>query len=529
MRETYKYAWDVLTSPLRFKEITAPTAAQISANNLALYAKDRVGVSGLYYMDDAGVEHDLGALTTPQALTRVNDTNVTLTLGGTPATALLQAVSLTLGWTGSLAETRGGTAQTTYTKGDTLYSSAANTLAKLAGNTTTTLKVLTQTGDGVNSAAPVWQALSALSGAALTKTDDTNVTLTLGGSPTSALLAATSLTLGWTGQLGLARGGTHADLSATGGAGQVLKQTTLGGNVTVATVAASEIASGQALTRVDDTNVTLTLGGTPLTALLTAASITVGWSGTLSAARGGTGLGSYSVGDLLYASASNAFSKLTDVAAGSYLRSGGTNTAPLWSTLILPNAATANRIVYASSTNTYGESANLAYDGTDFLLGSGTRARMSGQNRFRYLNAMVRVTKSGNQSINSATATAVTWDTEDFDTDSMHEGVTNPSRLTAPIAGKYLVYGIAQWVIDATGSLAKMVGFYFYKNGSIFNLGNFMPNGTGTIGTICTGTIIINLAANDYMEMYVYQESGGAINLLGGSVNSSFGMEYIGE
>lgn len=44
--------------------------------------------------------------------------------------------------------------------------------------------------------------------AALTKTDDTNVTLTLGGTPTTALLQATSLTLGWTGQLSVARGGT---------------------------------------------------------------------------------------------------------------------------------------------------------------------------------------------------------------------------------------------------------------------------------------------------------------------------------
>lgn len=46
-------------------------------------------------------------------------------------------------------------------------------------------------------------------GSALTKTDDTNVTLTLGGSPTSALLNAASLTLGWSGQLGISRGGTN--------------------------------------------------------------------------------------------------------------------------------------------------------------------------------------------------------------------------------------------------------------------------------------------------------------------------------
>jgi len=43
---------------------------------------------------------------TPAALTKVDDTNVTLTLGGTPNTALLQATSLTLGWTGTLADSR---------------------------------------------------------------------------------------------------------------------------------------------------------------------------------------------------------------------------------------------------------------------------------------------------------------------------------------------------------------------------------------------------------------------------------------
>lgn len=59
---------------------------------------------------------------------------------------------------------------------------------------------------------------SGVTPAALTKTDDTNVTLTLGGTPATALLQATSLTLGWTGQLGLNRGGTNANLSANAGA-----------------------------------------------------------------------------------------------------------------------------------------------------------------------------------------------------------------------------------------------------------------------------------------------------------------------
>jgi len=43
---------------------------------------------------------------TPAALTKVDDTNVTLSLGGTPLTSLLQSTSLTLGWTGTLADSR---------------------------------------------------------------------------------------------------------------------------------------------------------------------------------------------------------------------------------------------------------------------------------------------------------------------------------------------------------------------------------------------------------------------------------------
>lgn len=50
---------------------------------------------------------------------------------------------------------------------------------------------------------------------ALTKTDDTNVTLTFGGTPASALLDAVSITVGWTGELSIARGGTGAADAST--------------------------------------------------------------------------------------------------------------------------------------------------------------------------------------------------------------------------------------------------------------------------------------------------------------------------
>jgi hypothetical protein len=60
----------------------------------------------------------------------------------------------------AVPETLGGTNQTAYTLGDTLYASASNTLSKLAGNTTSTKKFLRQTGTGAVSAAPAWDTLA---------------------------------------------------------------------------------------------------------------------------------------------------------------------------------------------------------------------------------------------------------------------------------------------------------------------------------------------------------------------------------
>jgi len=53
-------------------------------------------------------------------------------------------------------------------------------------------------------------------------------------------------------------------------------------------------------------------------------------SGVLPVANGGTNISSYTVGDLLYASGATTLSKLLDVATGNALISGGVATAPSW-------------------------------------------------------------------------------------------------------------------------------------------------------------------------------------------------------
>jgi hypothetical protein len=87
---------------------------------------------------------------------------------------------------GTLAATNGGTGLSSYVLGDTIYSSAANTLIALPGNTTTTKKFLVQTGTGAVSAAPSWDVVNGA---------DVNGNITgSAGSVANALTAGTYLT-----------------------------------------------------------------------------------------------------------------------------------------------------------------------------------------------------------------------------------------------------------------------------------------------------------------------------------------------
>lgn len=306
----------------------------------------------------------VGAAYTPSALTRVDDTNVTLTLGGTPATALLQATSITAGWSGQLSPARGGTGvnngTSTFTIGGNFTMTGAFIFnGTLTGNTAVTFPTSGTLATTSQLPTP----------AALTRVDDANVTLTLGGSPSTALLQATSITAGWSGQLSPARGGTGVNNGtntltlagnlATSGAFASTFTMTAATSVTFPTsgtlATTSQLPTPAALTRVDDTNITLTLGGTPSTALLQATSITAGWSGQLSLARGGTNAdlsAAASNGGIVWSNATQ-MQILAGTATASKMLLSGSNATPSWSISTIPSSAgaTANKLLLSDGTN----------------------------------------------------------------------------------------------------------------------------------------------------------------------------------
>jgi hypothetical protein len=114
-----------------------------------------------------------------------------------------------------------------------------------------------------------------------------------------------------------------------------------------------------ALTKTDDTNVTVTLGGTPGSALVNATSLTLGWTGTLALTRGGCGASlTASNGGVVYTNATSC-AVLAGTATANLPLLSGSSTTPSWATISYPASATSGGLAYFSSTSAMASSAVL--------------------------------------------------------------------------------------------------------------------------------------------------------------------------
>ena len=125
----------------------------------------------------------------------------------------------------------------------------------------------------------------------------------------------------------------------------------------------------------------------------------------------------------------------------------------------------------------------------------------------------VSLCKSADQSISNTTLTAVTFNTELFDTDGFHDNSTNNSRITIPAgkAGKYLFTAKAMWLVNSGGGIRFI---QLTKNGTdITGDNNVTPN--ANFGVTSQVNQVFNLAVSDYIEAKIYQDSGGALSVAG--------------
>ena len=182
---------------------------------------------------------------------------------------------------------------------------------------------------------------------------------------------------------------------------------------------------------------------------------------------------------------------------------------------------TTGDIIYASAANT---PARLGIGSTDQVLkvsggipawGAAPSAAFAGCSLYN----------SGAQTLANNTATAITFDSEHFDTDGFHSTSTNTSRITIPTGkgGYYLFLAFAEWSNSSSGRRYLLLK----KNGSGgVEFETLAPPSTASPSAIFY--YITSTAVGDYFEIFGEQSSGGNLNITFQNNVGAFQAYYLG-
>lgn len=120
----------------------------------------------------------------------------------------------------------------------------------------------------------------------------------------------------------------------------------------------------------------------------------------------------------------------------------------------------------------------------------------------------------------------IPFNSERYDTDTIHDTSTNNSRLTCKTSGKYAIVGGATF---STNGLGGVRGLRIAFNGSTV-IGRVLVASEGTAHLQVASPGAWQMAVNDYVELHAYQESGSGLQIISEPpVSPEFGMQRTSE
>lgn len=157
---------------------------------------------------------------------------------------------------------------------------------------------------------------------------------------------------------------------------------------------------------------------------------------------------------------------------------------------------------------------------TPDTIGKELVATAAGTSTWR-IRPCAKVTKAALQTISNNTITALTFDTERKDTDTIHDNSTNNTRLTCKTAGFYAIKGCIAWASNGTGERFVAIRL----NGTTYlAIDRRAPVSTAE-QTVSTD---YDLAVNDYVELIAFQTSGGNLDVTkSGNFSPEFSMVWL--
>jgi hypothetical protein len=126
----------------------------------------------------------------------------------------------------------------------------------------------------------------------------------------------------------------------------------------------------------------------------------------------------------------------------------------------------------------------------------------------------VRVYNSADIEIANNSPQILTFDTENWDTQTFHSTTTNTDRLTVPIgySGTYLIIGHAQFKKHATGQRIYEILHTDETATQVISHNQFTDN-TAVNRMASVVSTVFQADDEDYFQFRVYQNSGGALDV----------------
>jgi hypothetical protein len=138
-----------------------------------------------------------------------------------------------------------------------------------------------------------------------------------------------------------------------------------------------------------------------------------------------------------------------------------------------------------------------------------------------------RAQKTSDQTVSHNTDTTLTFDTESFDTASLHDNATNNSRLTAPISGVYEVDAGIVWGPSVSGDRVLSI-----RSSVLSFVASSKTRGGVTAGDVTQQSTsgLVKLPAGGTVEAHAYQNSGASLPARGGGgfPDTFLAMHWVG-
>lgn len=122
------------------------------------------------------------------------------------------------------------------------------------------------------------------------------------------------------------------------------------------------------------------------------------------------------------------------------------------------------------------------------------------------------------QSIPNDTGTVVAFNSENWDTNTMHDTATLNTRVLVKTAGIYIAEARASFAANATGDRSLIIR----KNGNEYLGGEEKKATSASFETGLKAKVHEWLMADEYLEVIAKQDSGGALNLVGYSGTNKY-------